>query len=540
MRLFPAVLVTLFLLCAFGARGDEVLQILHTNDVHSYFDHAHHEPNRGGYGRIKTLIEKLKKEASDKGIKTLVVDGGDFTEGNLYYMADEGVRSFEMYDLIGYDVAVVGNHDYLMGTDKFDDAIARSYPKVRYVGANINVESRFKHLKEKLEDAAVIDYNGFKLAVLGLTTNEVVFRWRLYDGGVSDPIKSAIWHEQKLKLAGADGIIALTHIGLSRDRKLVDKTRHIDLVIGGHSHDALFKPEWATNNNKHLVPIVQAGEHGRYVGRLMVKLKKGEGVRLLSSELVPVEGMEKDPVIEDQISLANTDLNSLYGPTWLSQVVGQSALEPLSKSNESLWALFVTDAMRDAARTEIAIHTSSMTGPNYPINGPVTRRDLLNAHPRFFDFNDYRGWYVYRAKIYGVLVKQVIKTVVKHGLGLSFSGITFRIEKDLKGDIDIKDMMIGGKKVKPFEVYSMAMPEGVARGGANITSLVSWVFKSMHRTPYTVLNALERRFQLFPVLKEDYVARAFDDESGLKSKGSTKTIFNHTVVNPQTLETSFY
>tara|TARA_R110000868_G_scaffold248282_10_gene504690 strand:- start:82 stop:1704 length:1623 start_codon:yes stop_codon:yes gene_type:complete len=540
MRLFSAVVVTLFLLFAFGAQADEVLQILHTNDVHSYFDNAHHEPNRGGYGRIKTLIEQLKKEASDKGIKTLVVDGGDFTEGNLYYMADEGVRSFEMYDLIGYDVAVVGNHDYLMGSDKFDDAIARSNPKVRYVGANVNVESRFKHLKEKLEDAAVIDYNGFKLAILGLTTNEVVFRWRLYDGGISDPIKSAQWNEQKLKLAGADGIIALTHIGLSRDRKLVDKTRHIDLVIGGHSHDALFKPEWATNNKKHLVPIVQAGEHGRFVGRLMVKLKKGEGVRLLSSELVPVEGMEKDPVIEDQISLANIDLNTLYGSSWLSQVVAQSALEPLSKSNESLWALFVTDAMRDAARTEIAIHTSSMTGPNYPVKGPITRRDLLNAHPRFFDFNDYRGWYVYRAKIYGVLVKQVIKTVVKHGLGLSFSGITFRIEKDLKGDIDIKDMMIGGKKVKPFEVYSMAMPEGVARGGANITSLVSWVFKSMHRTPYTVLGALERRFQLFPVLKEDYVARAFDDEAGSKSKSSKKSIFNHTVVNPQTLETKFY
>src|SRR5690606_29812246 len=151
---------------------------------------------------------------------TLVVDGGDFTEGNLYYMADEGVRSFEMYDLVGYDVAVVGNHDYLMGTDKYDEAIARSNPKVRYVGANVKVEERFKHLKEKLEASAIIEYGDYKLAIMGLTTNEVVFRWRLYDGKVSEPIKTAMLEEQKLRiLKNVDGIIALTHIGLERDRK---------------------------------------------------------------------------------------------------------------------------------------------------------------------------------------------------------------------------------------------------------------------------------------------------------------------------------
>lgn len=541
MRFISAIVVSLLLLCAFAVRADEVLQIIHTNDVHSFFDHSHQEPSRGGYGRMKTLIDRLKKEASDKGIKTLLVDGGDFTEGNLYYMASEGVRSFEMYDLMGYDVAVVGNHDYLMGSDKFDDAIANSMPKVRYVGANITVESRFKHIKEKLEDSAVINYNGFKLAILGLTTNEVIYRWRLYDGGISDPINSAVWNEQKLKLAGVDGIIALTHIGLERDRNLVDKTRHIDLVIGGHSHDALFKPEWATNNKHRLVPIVQAGEHGRYVGRLMVKLKKGEGVRLLSSELIPVEGMGKNPVIEEQIVRANDDLDTLYGSSWLAQVVGQSTLAPLSKANQNLWALFVTDAMKDAARTEFAIHTTSMTGPNYPAVGPITNRDLLNAHPRFFDFNDYRGWYIYRAKVYGILVKEVIKTVVKHRLGLSFSGITFRVEKSIEsGDIDIKDIRIDGKKVKLFEVYSMAMPEGVARGGAHVTSLVRYVFKSMHRTPYTVLNSLQRRFLLFPVLNEDYVARLSEGETQQKTKSLKNIIFNHTIVNPETLEATLY
>ncbi len=538
MRLLSAIVVSLLLLCAFGVKADELLQILHTNDLHSYFEHSHHEPNRGGYGRLKSTIDRLKKEAADKGIKTLVVDGGDFTEGSLFYMADESVRSFEMYDLLGIDVAVAGNHDYLMGTDKFDDAIARSNLNVRYVGANLLVENRFVNLKEKLEDAAVIDYNGFKLAILGLTTNEVIYRWRLYDGKISDPINSAMWHEQKLRLEGVDGIVALTHLGVDTDRKLVDKTRFIDLVVGGHSHTELYKPEWATNNKKRLVPIVQAGEHGRYLGRLMVKLKKGEGVRLLSSELVPIENIEKDPIVEEKIAQANDDLDRLYGKGWLNEVVGTSKLDPLRESNESLWALFVTDAMRDAARTEIAIHTSSMTGPNYPMTGPVTRRDLLEAHPRFFDFNDYRGWYVYRAKIYGLLVKEVIKVVVKNNLGLSFSGITFRIEKDIKGDIDIKDMRIGGKKVKAFEVYSMAMPEGVARGGAHVTSLARFVFKAMHRTPYTVINAIERRFQMYPTIDAGYLTDAEEIDPGIKAKNYS--LPTRTLVNPKTLETTLY
>src|SRR5690606_10671714 len=164
---------------------------------------------------------------------------------------------------------------------------------------------------------------------------------------------------------------------------------------------------------------------------------------------------------QEQIARANDDLNMLYGETWLNQIVGQSKLAPLSPSNEILWSLFVTDAMRASAHTEVAIHTASMTGPDYPIQGPVTRRDLMNGHPRFFDFNDYRGWYVYRAKVYGFLIKQVLKVVVKNNLGMTFSGITFRIEKSVTGDIDIKDIRIGGEKIKPMQVYSMAMPEGV-------------------------------------------------------------------------------
>lgn len=540
MNFVSALYVTLMLsLISFSANSAEILQILHTNDVHSYFEHTHHDPTRGGYGRIKTMIDQLKQEAADKGIKTLVMDGGDFTEGSLFYMADEGVRSFEMYDLMGYDVAVMGNHDYLMGTDKFDDALSRSNPKVRFLAANVKVEDRFKYLKSKVEGSVIFDYNGYKLAVMGLTTNEAIYRWRLYDGNIFEPVKYAMLEEKRLKLLkGVDGIIALTHIGVKRDQKLVDKTRYVDLVVGGHSHTELHKPEWAINNNKHLIPIVQTGEHGRYIGRLMVKLEKGKGVQLVSSELVPVVDVEKDPVIEDQIARANDDLNTLYGNAWLNYVVGNSLLSPKSEMAQTQWVLFVTDAMRESARTDIAIHTASMTGPDYPITGPVSRRDLLEAHPRFFDFNDYRGWYVYRAKVHGFLIKQVFKTVMKYNLGLTFSGVTFRVERDITGGIDLKDIRIGGKKIKPLQVYSLAMPEGVARGGAHVTSLARWVFKAMHRTPYTVINTLENHFRKVGTITENYSQLTQEMNPDHKYIGAP--IPHRMTLDPNTLETKFY
>ena len=92
-----------------------------------------------------------------------------------------------------------------------------------------------------------------------------------------DPVKTAN------KLAGqlrsqqnCDMVICLSHLGYQQDQKLAESTRHIDLIIGGHSHSYMKEPEIRKNLDNKDVMIYQTNGRGRYVGKIDVELEKTE------------------------------------------------------------------------------------------------------------------------------------------------------------------------------------------------------------------------------------------------------------------------
>src|SRR5690348_9177643 len=87
-----------------GANSD-LITILHTNDVHSHFRSEATPLGLGGIARLKTAVKKIK----EKNPNTVLVDGGDWSEGSIYYTLGIGTESVRMMDHIGYDVAVIGN-----------------------------------------------------------------------------------------------------------------------------------------------------------------------------------------------------------------------------------------------------------------------------------------------------------------------------------------------------------------------------------------------------------------------------------------------
>src|SRR5258708_7814239 len=89
--------------------GDAVdITIIHTNDLHSHFRAEKTVPGLGGVARIKTAVDRIRKSHPH----SVLVDGGDWSDGNIYYNLGAGVESLRMLDWLGYDVAVVGNHDW--------------------------------------------------------------------------------------------------------------------------------------------------------------------------------------------------------------------------------------------------------------------------------------------------------------------------------------------------------------------------------------------------------------------------------------------
>lgn len=482
------------------------IQFLHTNDVHSYFDHAEHKPEVGGYASLKTLMDRLESKSS---YKTLRVDAGDFLEGNLFFMAQFGQRSFELIEKVGYDFVTLGNHDYLMGTRDLNRMIKKANPRFNLLASNVRVHRRYKHINKHFKNVVIKNYNGIKVAFIGLTTNEFVFRWRLTRGMISKPIKKARKLVKQLKLQGIDYIVAINHLGFHVDKKLAKKVKGIDLIIGGHSHHALHKPTIINGT-----PIVQAGKHAEWLGQLVVDFPGDKKPMTLESyKLHSVKNIPKDKEIANIVQASRNDLDRLYGKSWLDHHIGESFLAGEGDQYQyarKMWNFFITDTQRESMDADLSIHTPSMGGDDFPI-GSIDRKKLFNSYPRIFDFKDKHGWYLYTAKVPGLFIKTVLQAVMNFNLPLYFKGITYKYKRNPWDGYYVWDIRIKGEPVKSFRTYKMAFPEGIVRGGQELTSWAGIVFRDSIKTKKLMWTELEKRIIEHTPLTEDYLRQFMED-----------------------------
>ncbi|MDD4973010.1 MAG: bifunctional UDP-sugar hydrolase/5'-nucleotidase [Bacteriovorax sp.] len=472
--------LTLFISFSLNAK---VIQILHTNDTHSYLSHSTHNINQGGMARLKALIDQYKEEASQNNIKSIVLDAGDFLEGNVYYLADQGKKSFQIHNEIGYDVTTLGNHDYLMGTEKLDQLVASTELNFSFLASNVFINNKFHALKNKLAPYAELNVDGIKIGIIGLTTDEILYKWSLNDCEITSPIKAAQFYEDELKNRGNDAVIALTHLGVLNDLKLVKETSKIDLIVGGHSHTALFEPVYGKNKNGKNIPVVQAGMHTEYLGRILVDIEKGKPFKILKYELITVQNTTTDPEIAGLVNDAQNDLEAAFGKDKLNEILGVSLLNPSDKEGMMKWAYFIADTLKESADADISIHSPAMNSENFP-TGAFTRLDLFNSIPRIFNPKDMGGWKIFTAEVKGIWIKALIEIQKKISEQIVFSG--------LKEDKDGK-ITINGQKINPFKNYKVAFTEGMIKGAGGISAKSFVILKNPIETKIKIWNALERK-----------------------------------------------
>ena len=162
----------------------KLMQIIHTNDLHSFFEGS--RSGKGGYSRIKTLVDHLKADAASKGIKSYFFDAGDFGEGSSYYFSNNGVDSLRALDLLGVDATVIGNHDFILGGKELSKQIESSKIKAKILSANMKGKI-FMGLHKKVSDFVDYDLEGMKIRVFGLTTPEIHFQYSLLPNGFIAP-----------------------------------------------------------------------------------------------------------------------------------------------------------------------------------------------------------------------------------------------------------------------------------------------------------------------------------------------------------------
>ncbi len=252
-------------------RTKEHIVILHTNDTHSHIDpneaSSSYNPNMGGVLRREVAIEQIEAENEN----VILVDAGDFVQGTPYFNFFKGDVEIQMMNKLGYDVAVLGNHEFDNGVDALIYMIEQA--EFPFIAANYDLSQ--SKLKDYVSPTVILDKGGVKIGFIGLASNpEDLIAKKNFEGITTiDPVKAANEYALKLKEQGCDYIVALSHLGYNSndntgDRMIALKTENIDLIIGGHSHTLLKEEVELRNKAGKTVRIVQAGSNGHRLGRI--------------------------------------------------------------------------------------------------------------------------------------------------------------------------------------------------------------------------------------------------------------------------------
>lgn len=434
-------------LISFTAHG-RLVQIIHTNDLHSFFDGT--RAGMGGYGKIKTVMDQLRQEARAKNIPSLTLDAGDFGEGSSFFLSDEGVDSLRALELLGIDAAVIGNHDFILGGDELARQLKRANISTTILSANLTGKKEMG-LEGLVPNHKDFNIDNLKIRVLGLTTSQIHFQYPLKPlGKILSEIDVGLEEEKKAWAEGSDFTIALTHIGHKTDFKLGRESKNIHLIVGGHSHTRFDKIQYVWNKKRQKVPVVQTGAHGVAVGSLILDLKGKGKYEIVSYKLHSItKEIPSHEKLNTFIEEAKVKRDQYFGRNW-NEEIGMSAI-PLSgysngkiKSMKTCWSKHLARMTKEAAGADIGVQFDNMQGEEIS-PGTITFGDIIDNFPHFRKFGD-GGWSISKSRINGFLVKQVMQIISKTSLGVTVYGLT------------------EGQKIVNNKTYVMAFPSEIAYG----------------------------------------------------------------------------
>ena len=450
------------------------LNILHTNDIHSNYEN---------FSKIVSKIKDLKDE------NTIILDAGDFADfKRLELQGTDGLAAIELLEYAGYDAIAIGNNETFDGYDTLVNMATKS--KVPFLSCN------FKTLDntdiEGVKNSIILHKNNLRILVIGASPDLGPFN-ELLGFEFKNHIE-AIKNEIILNRDKYDLCIVLSHLGIDKDRQVAE-ILEVNVVIGGHSHILMDKPEIINNTIIHT-----SGSFGEYLGVLKIGVNHDE-VELLDDVNIKVEDCFLDEKIIDILKenkekaivnlskyLYNIDVNLWH------DVVEENPITNL-----------LADALVDVFKTDIGIINSGVINGGIR-KGGVSRKKLIEIchsplNPTYFEL---QGKHLKEA-----LVNSLdSEFCFMDGRGPGFRGkylgrlhvSNALIEHDGR---KIKNIIINGESLQDERWYSVASSDYLHRG-TGYTSL-----KNNRNVRY---NSEYLRDTLSEYLcKSEFIERAFID-----------------------------
>lgn len=308
------------------------LTVLHVNDIYEISP----VDGIGGFAELMTLLERERQA----GAETVTTVGGDFLSPSLLSSLTQGAHMIDLFNQIGVDYAVFGNHEFDFGPEVAAARVAESsFP---WLGTNVLGADGTPF--GSAVSTATREVGDYTIGFLGVLTEETDTLSSPGDAVTFAPVQDAAAEAvADLEAEGADVIVALTHLTFAQDRELARAVSGIDLILGGHDHDPITFEESGTLIHK-------SGSDGHYLGVIHLDISTSEGrsgpeVDVLPSwAMVTTAGVEPQAEIAAVVKQYNDELDSA-----LNIVIGRTAVELDSqrssvRSQETAIGNLITDA----------------------------------------------------------------------------------------------------------------------------------------------------------------------------------------------------
>jgi S-sulfosulfanyl-L-cysteine sulfohydrolase len=345
----------------------------------------------GGLDRIATIVKAVRGERGEDNV--LFLDGGDSWQGSWSSLQTRGQDMIDLMSLMKPD-AMVGHWEFTYGAERVRQAVD-ALP-FAFLGLNI----RDKEWQEPVFDAAkTFERGGAKIAVLGQAfpyTPIANPRWMIpqWEFGIrEEEVQKQV---DAARAGGADLVVLLSHNGFDVDRKMAAQVKGIDVLLTGHTHDAL--PKVVTVGGTLLIAT---GSHGKFVSRLDLDVRDRK-IADFRYKLIPVFA---DVITPDAEMAAAIDKARAPFAADLARVAGHTETLLYRRGNfNGTFDDLICQAMLAERDAQIVLSPGVRWGASLIPGDPITFEAIANATAITYPN-------CYRVEMTGALLKDVFEDV---------------------------------------------------------------------------------------------------------------------------------
>jgi len=403
----------------------------------------------GGLDRIATVIKAIRADRPD----AIVLDGGDTWQGSLPSLRTQGQDMVDLFNLLRPE-AMTSHWEFTLGSERVREIVEGGGLIPAFLGANI-FDAEWD--EPVFDDFKMIERGGTMIAVIGQAFPYMPIAnpgWMFpeYSFGLRrERIAEVV---QQVRAAGAEVVVLLSHNGFDVDRQFARDIPGIDVILTGHTHDAL--PEPVQVNDTFLIA---SGSHGKFVSRVDLDVRDG-AMRGLTHRLIPIfsDVIAPDPEMAAAVAATRAPFEAE-----MSEVIGTSGSLLYRRGNfNGTWDDVICNALISQRDAQIALSPGFRWGAAILPGQEITREDIYNVTAMTYPN-------AYRTEMSGEMLKTIFEDVAANifnpdayyqqgGDMVRIGGMGYRIDPAQQQGSRISNMTLleTGEPIDPATNYVVA------------------------------------------------------------------------------------